>query len=666
MLRYARAYRRYLESTPLPPYDRGLLYPCGIKKVPAVLSPDYSFSFAWDEGLYERLVERATGEGVAALARLRSAALEELARVPMPETPHTVGGCGYTHGIVNYARVLAEGLNRHEERSRACPDPTMAEAMLDLVFGIRAWHARLLHVVQASAPMENGDDLLRRLRGVPFSPARSFGEAVVAYNLVYYLDGCDNPGRIDQVLWPCLREDHDCNEAEALALLEAFFDNVAANGGWSAAIGGSREDGGNAYNPLTALCLRASEGRFRPSLELRVREDMPAEVWDAAFDTLASGNGQPAFYNETGYERALLRAELGLTRADLAWWCGGGCTETMIHGCSNVGSLDAGLNLPLILTHTLDRELDRDAFTFPELLETFLADTVSTISGVLNQLNRHFLARATHRPQPIRSLLTDDCIERGLDFNAGGARSNWSVVNVAGLANVADSLAALRTVVFERGQVSPREMRAALRSDFEGRAPLRQALQACPKFGNDAAEVDILAVRIAKVVYSAILAHPCERGHFVPANIMFETYAHAGAGVGATPDGRRAGEPLSDSCGPVQGRDQHGVTAMLTSVAKLPQHLLAGTPVLNMRIAKGTLEQADARERLKALITTYFRMGGMQLQVTALDRVALEDAMVHPERHGDLVVRIGGYSTHFVRLSKDLQREVLKRVEYAV
>jgi len=665
-IRYARAYRRFLEGAPLTAYGGGPLLPWGVKPAPAAFSPDYSYSLAWNEGHYRLLVETACEEDLAALEVMRRAAMDELEKVPLPSTPHTVGGCGYTHGIVNYGRVLSEGLDSYELRVKECPDAVTAEAMGDLLTGVRAWHARMLDAVKGANGSPSAAELVARLQQVPFSPTSSFGEAVVAYNLVYYLDGCDNPGRIDQVLWPYFRDDRDCGEEEALLLLRAFFDNVAANGGWTAALGGSAEDGGAAYNPLTVLCLRASEGRYRPSLQLRVREDMPDAVWDAAFDTLASGNGQPAFYHEEGFERALRTADLGLSREDLSWWCGGGCTETMVHGRSNVGSLDAGLNLPLVLTETLDRMLADDRVTFQALLDGFLVDAVAAVSETLGQLNGYFISRAENRPQPIRSLLTDDCIERGLDFNAGGACLNWSVVNVAGLANVADSLAALRAVVFERAQVTPREMRDTLRTDFEGREELRCALSTSPRFGNDMDEVDELAVSIADAVYSAILSHPCERGRFVPANIMFETYAHAGLNVGATPDGRRTGEPLADSSGPMQGRDHKGVTAMLSSVAKLPQHLLAGTPVLNVRLGKAALGKRDSRERLRGLITTYFSMGGMQLQLTLLDRAALEDAMVHPERHADLVVRIGGYATHFVKLEPALQREVLKRVEYVV
>jgi formate C-acetyltransferase len=177
--------------------------------------------------------------------------------------------------------------------------------------------------------------------------------------------------------------------------------------------------------------------------------------------------------------------------------------------------------------------------------------------------------------------------------------------------------------------------------------------------------VDALARRIADCVYGEITAFPCVRGgKFLPSHIMFETFASAGAAVGALPDGRRSGEPLADSVGPVQGRDTKGPTALLRSVARLPLIQAIGTPVLNLRFVKSIAGIPDGRKRLRALIEGYFRMGGMQVQFSLLDRDELEDALAHPERHDDLIVRIGGYSTYFNRLSPELKREVIKRTEY--
>ncbi len=388
-------------------------------------------------------------------------------------TVHTIGGRGYTHSIVNYGRVLAEGLDAYSQRIWAALGGVDAgshtafyNGMLDLLKGIRAWHYRLVDkLIQANIPGEDRAKLIEALQQVPFRPARNFYEAMVAYNFIYYLDGCDNPGRMDQVLYPFYDQDATIDHDGALALTGAFFDNVCANAGWSLAIGGSHAGGSHAYQEMTEICLQAAHHKYRPSIELKVRPDMPDRIWELAMESLSTGCGQPAFYNEPGYLNALRTLIPGIREEDLVQWNGGGCTETMLHGCSNVGSLDAGINLLLILQGTLERMLELDEVQFEDIVQAFKADLRTTLDKVLEQLNDYFIARAEHRPQPVRSLLVDDCIERGVDFNAGGARYYWSVVNLAGLANVADSLQALREVVFE--DCGDHAIRAALLSTPE-------------------------------------------------------------------------------------------------------------------------------------------------------------------------------------------------------
>jgi pyruvate-formate lyase len=254
-----------------------------------------------------------------------------------------------------------------------------------------------------------------------------------------------------------------------------------------------------------------------------------------------------------------------------------------------------------------------------------------------------------------------------VEFNAGGARYNWSVINVAGLANVVDSLAALREVVFERKEIAPAAMGRLLAADFSGSEATRLRLTRCSRYGNDDPRADELAARISTLVFREFLRHKAWRGGtFLASCLMFVTYADAGAPVGALPDGRRAGEPLADSAGPYQGRDTHGPTAMLRSVTRLAHSLAPGTLVVNMRLLPGMFTTEDSRGKIRDLVRTYFDLGGMQLQVNVVDQEILRDAVAHPERHGDLVVRIGGYSEYFNRLSPGLQATVLQRVEHGI
>lgn len=689
MRRWSLAVRRRFEHRALPTYEGELLYPSGPStwanlRENRFVVPSYSFTWSYNRETLTAALETAEGDERDALEALDQAMSDLTERSRVWSSPHTVGGWGYTHSIPNYGRVLREGLDTHGvrvaaglQRAQQSGDARRVDFYLglsDVLAGIRSWHRRIVTYLEnwqndTSEAMRCCGRLLETLWQVPFKPARSFYEALVAYNLVFYMDDCDNPGRIDRELFPYYQQNIATGglvRDQARSLLRAFTDNVAANNAWSAAIGGSLTDRAPAYNEVTRLCLEAVHNRHRPSYELGVRADMPDAIWDAALDAVSTGCGQPAFYNDEAYIQSLMAADLGVAAEDVVLWNGGGCTETMIHGCSNVGSLDAGIHLPLILEKTFQKHLSTIA-CFDDLLEAFKDDLDKVIADIVEGVNRLQQSKAMMRPQPMRSLLIDDCIDRGDEFNAGGARYNWSVINVAGIANVVDSLVAVQEVVFDQQIISGVVLLAILDRDFAGHDALRQRLRRCARFGNDLPEVDALAAEIAQYVFDAFReCVPWRGGHFLPSCIMFTTYAAEGTKVGATPDGRRAGEPLADSIGPVTGRDRNGPTAMLRSVTRLPLHLATGTPVLNMRFARGMFTSQEGRRAIRDLITTYFEMGGMQIQLTVVDREVLEEAMVHPELHEDLIVRVGGFSAYFNSLSPALQQAILERTEHTL
>ncbi len=692
MRRWSRAVRRRFEHRTLTPYGGELLYPAGVRlpqdvSQDLIVEPSYSFTWAYNRDVLTALRGQTGPADSVVLDDLDASMRDLIQRTVVWDSPHTVGGRGYTHSIPNYGRVLREGLAAHAARAEAGLVAALAQngddaadsgrvdfyrGLQDVLAGIRAWHTRILTYLAAwpapdAVSAQRRDALVMALQQVPFGPARSFYEAVVAYNFVFYMDDCDNPGRLDRELISAYEQDIDAGvltRPQALAIMAAFTDNVAANHAWSAAIGGSLANGSPAYNEVTQLCLEAVHDHHRPSYELGVRPDMPDAVWDAALDAVGTGCGQPAFYNDGAYLAALLDADLGVCHEDRVLWNGGGCTETMIHGCSNVGSLDAGIHLPLVLGDVLDRQLAA-APSFEALVAAYkeaVSEVVAEITGGVSRLQE---AKARLSPQPMRSLLIDDCIDRGVEFNAGGARYNWSVVNVAGLANVVDSLAAVREVVFESRELSGAALAEVLACDFAGSEALRQRLRRCPRFGNDDPTVDDLAADIARHVFEAFRSYvPWRGGRFLPSCIMFTTYAAEGEKVGATPDGRHAGEPLADSIGPVAGRDRHGPTAMIRSVTRLPLSLAVGTPVLNIRLGKTLLTTPEGRRAVRDLISTYFELGGLQIQLSVVDRDVLEDALIHPERHEDLIVRVGGFSAYFNSLSPALKAAILERTEH--
>ena len=293
----------------------------------------------------------------------------------------------------------------------------------------------------------------------------------------------------------------------------------------------------------------------------------------------------------------------------------------MFEGCSNIGSTEGGLNLLDILNNSTPSRFRAD-------IRLRMEEFASAVRA-----NSEFAAQ--YRPQLIRTLFVDDCIDRNREFNAGGARYYGSIVNVAGLTDAANSLAAMRGIP--------------------------------EKFGNDSPEVDEIARKLAHHVFSLIRRYPMRQGGpAYPAVILLTGYAWHGSYVDASADGRPAGAPVVDSAGAVAGTDRNGPTALLNSVAKLPSRLGIGTLVLNVRLHRSLAASRTKRKLLKALLCGFFEQGGLQLQPTLIDQETLKKAYENPAAHPELIVRIGGYSEYYNRLSRELQFEVLKRTEHMI
>lgn len=673
VLRMARGVRAYLSHCELPPWRSEPLYPAGpsLWHHGAAVEYHYSSCLSFNRPLLLEKLNNGGSPELHAALQATDAALRDYPPVG-----------GYTHSIPHYGRILREGLNGYRQRidaglahAEALGDAERIDfyrAMQIVWEGVQALHRRALAWLRAARGKDEEEEarrlrLLDALKRVPFQPARTFYEALVGTNFIFYVDGSDDLGRFDQDLWPYYERDRRegrLRREEALAWVRQMWANVDACTGWNAAIGGTKPDGTSAINDLTLVCLEAAHSRRRPNLALRLRSDAPEEVWDAALDCIATGCGLPALYNEEAYLRAIRDAHLNVPEADLAHFAFGGCTELMIHGRSNVGSLDGDLNLPQILVGTLHQSLAGCA-DFESFVATYKQDLREHIRQLTDQISANQECKARYQPQVVRSLLIDDCIENGREYNAGGARYNWSVVNVMGLANVVDSLAAVREVVYEKREVTAEELLTILGADFAGHEPFRKRLEQCPRFGNDDPRADDLAADLSEFVFREFLrAAPWRGGRFIPACLMFTTYALYGEPVGATPDGRHAGQPIADSAGAMQGRDRNGPTALIRSVTRIPHHLAPGTLVVNARFAQSFFRNGESRAKLKDLIRSYFRLGGMQLQINVVDQAVLRDAIAHPERHGDLIIRVGGYSEYFNVLSDALKQSILERTEH--
>jgi formate C-acetyltransferase len=269
---------------------------------------------------------------------------------------------------------------------------------------------------------------------------------------------------------------------------------------------------------------------------------------------------------------------------------------------------------------------------------------------------------ADHAPAVFLSVLIDDCIEKGKDYNDGGPRYNTNYIQCVGIGTITDSLSAIRRHVFEDGAVSMGQLLDALSEDFEGSEGLRLKLSnKTPRYGNDDDDADRIMMRVFDALHSAIDGRPNTKGGEYHVDMLPTTcHIYFGSVMGASSDGRRAGAPVSEGISPVQGADRNGPTAVIKSAAKMDQLRTCGT-LLNMKFMPSVLEGKEGIDKLAQLVRTYFRLDGHHVQFNVVDAETLRRAQQHPEDHRDLIVRVAGYSDYFCDLGKELQDEIIER-----
>ena len=275
--------------------------------------------------------------------------------------------------------------------------------------------------------------------------------------------------------------------------------------------------------------------------------------------------------------------------------------------------------------------------------------------------------RQQYGGKPLQSLFTRDCLARGQDIDDGGARYNWVECSFVGLANLIDSLHVIREEIFSNRRMNLAAMNALLQSNFEGHEKERQHfLRGYPKYGNDCTQVDDLMQPIMDFISEECARQRIEPdgSPFVPGAFCWIMHEQLGRECGATPDGRVAGFPFADGCGAAQGRELHGPTAAVLSVTSWSPVCLIGGAAFNMRFNKNLFNNPDTLPKLKYLVLTFLRRGGFETQINVLDANILKEAQQNPENYRDLIVRIGGYSDYFTRLSPQMQAEVILRTEY--
>ena len=272
---------------------------------------------------------------------------------------------------------------------------------------------------------------------------------------------------------------------------------------------------------------------------------------------------------------------------------------------------------------------------------------------------------ARNLPVPFLSLITDDCIEKGMDYNAGGARYNSSYIQGVGIGSITDMISAINEHVFAKQEISMAELLSAMKEDFGSHEALRQKLWLeTPKYGNDDDRADDFMLKVFEMYYEAVNGRPNMKGGHYRINMLPTTcHIYFGSVTGATPDGRHAGKPLSEGISPMQGADHKGPTAVLKSASKM-DHLRTGGTLLNQKFTPSFLDDEKGIIAVRQLIRSYFKMDGHHIQFNVVDADTLRKAKKHPQEYRDLIVRVAGYSDYFVDLTEELQDEIIRRTEH--
>ena len=632
--RFAKANLRYREECALPEYRGEDIYPNGKRSIDNLLVvPHFSYTFF--------VVDNLPEGGDRELYELCKQVLPKRPTAKMDEEGKLAAGELYVHTNPNFERILAEGLYSYKERIKKAKDKEFREGCLLVMESMELYHARCLEYLRSVGAKA---ELIKALEKVPFYPAETLYEALVAWNFIYYLDFCDNIGEMDRIL-------HKYHKGEdVIQILRQFYRNVDVNDGWSLRMGPE-------IYPITRQVLLASKGIRRPLIELCVDDTVPDEIWEIATELVKSGNCNPSFYNYPLYQKALHERFPNIPQCDLDKFTGCGCSETMLSGISRVGSVDAALHLLYLFSGYMRENLAK-AESFDEFYSGLMAEILKKAREMYELVDRGYKFKMTEIPHPVRTVLVDDCIDNETDFNAGGARYSWSVVNFPGSVNTLESLLAIRELVFEKKEFTAEEFIELLDNEDE-KFYLR--LRKCPHFGVNDERADSLAADFYDKVFSSADGFKmCYGEGIITSSVQFITYVRKGKFVASTPDGRRSGEPICDSLAPIMGNDKKSITSTLGSIAKIPLYKALGTPVVNIRLHKDF-----ENELVKPLVEGFFAEGGMQIQITCISKEDMLSAMDEPEKHRDLMVRVGGYTDYFVNLSREAQETIIKRTEYA-
>ena len=641
---------------------------------------------------------------------------------------------GDAHLAVDYRVVLEKGLSFVAERTRQklaglnyadyaqMKASFFYRAILIVIDAVECYAKRFAALARKeaeTAPPARAEELLQIARicqKVPMHPAETFHEALQSVWFIHLILQIESNGhslsfgRLDQYCLPCYERSLDAGmtREQAQELLENLWIKVLSLNkirSWghsrfaagsplyqNVTIGGMKRDGSDGVNQLSWDVLRSVARMHLPQPNLTVRyfAGMSREFMEECIACIRVGFGMPAFNNDEIIIQSL--TDRGVTLEDARDYSAIGCVEVAVPGkwgyrCTGMSYL----NFPKTLMTALNDGVDvntgekicqgvghfRDMESFDDVMRAW--DTVARqlirIGVTLD--NCADLVVEQEVPDILCSALVDDCIDRGLHLKEGGAHYDIISQLQVGVANLGDSLAAIKKLVYEEKKISREALWQALMEDFagpEGRRIQRMLLQDAPKFGNDEDYVDSLILQAYDTYLDEIQNHrntrfgrgPIGGGYFAGTSSVAANVPQ-GAGTCATPDGRNWGEPLAEGCSPAHGRDKNGPTGVFKSISKLKTSEIFGGVLLNQKVVPALLEKPEDRQKLQMLIRTFFDvLKGWHVQYNVVSRQTLLDAQAHPEKYPDLIVRVAGYSAFFHVLSPQTQNDIIWRTEQTI
>ncbi|MFH1008256.1 MAG: pyruvate formate lyase family protein [Candidatus Latescibacterota bacterium] len=565
--------------------------------------------------------------------------------------------------IAQEGAVLGQRYAREaRDRAKACPQPEESQ-----------WLIEIASVCER----------------VPAHPARTFREALQSlwfgHVITCWEDGvnANSLGRLDQILYPYYKADKEAGrltDEEALELIEALWIKLYQTYDvQQVVLSGQTDDGHDATNPLTYLMFDATDAlAFIRCLSVRVHKNTPKKLLARCVEMMGKGGGIPFLFNDDAIVPALVEKKIPIQ--DARDYAPIGCVEITIPGKANPHAVSHMMNLAKCFELALYDGKDPasgkqlgpqtgalESFTSAhEIMEAYKRQVAYFAAHAVFLSNAGELSQRGTFPLPYRSMLTAACLDRGRDITAGGALYDYHSCCGIGIPNVADSLAAIRKLVFEEGTLSLDQLGRLLRTNYEGAEKERLTLlRKAPKYGNDEDEVDCIAAEVA--------AHYCQlmHGHRTVSGGRFHVHLFSfvwhlnpcGDKTGASPDGRHAGDPLAYSLSPMQGRDATGLTAVLNSLIKMPHHLAAASSSAIIEVDPALFEGAR-RDQLVAILKTSIDRGLGQLQLNVVTVDTLKKAQQEPETYRNLQVRVSGYSYRFCLLDRAMQDHIIARTKH--